>query len=298
MTDKQEIDPRIVRLSLNINGVLKQYASPIRITSTGQKFANALQNQCEVEIFNLTKSDRDYILAETSPYNKNRAQKFLILEAGRVSTGYSEIIKANISSCVPTQPPDIGLKFKCLSEQYLNGQVMSLSQPGQTNLSVIAGQVAGQLGKELNFQANDKAISNYAWTGPAAKQIQALGDVGAVDAYIDGNQLIVKNMNIPLTGVLRILDDHSGMIGIPEITEQGIKITYMLDNASKLGGALQVTSQMYPTVNGTYVIYKLGWNIASRDVPFYWIGEAVRLEKSGGVVVPATAKKKKGKHRA
>lgn len=295
---QDEIDPRIVRLSLNINGVLKQYTSPLKITSTGQKFANALQNQCEVTIYNLSKSDRDYILTETSPYNKNRQQKFLILEAGRVSTGYAQIIKANISSCVPTQPPDIGLKFKCLAQQFLNGQVGTLSQPGQTNLSTIAKQVAGQLGMELNFQATDKAISNYAWTGPMAKQIGALGDAGAVDAYIDGNQLIIKDMNIPLTGELRILNDHSGMIGIPEITEQGTKTTYLLDNVSKLGGALQLDSVMYPTVNGTYVIYKLGWNITTREVPFYWIAEGVRLDKSGGVVIPANVTgKKKGAHR-
>ncbi len=66
------------------------------------------------------------------------------------------------------------------------------------------------------------------------------------------------------------------MIGIPEFTEQGIKVKMLLDNQTKLGGGLRITSSIYPAVNGDYVIYKLGFDIATRDTPFYYIAEAAR----------------------
>lgn len=290
-------DDRIVRVSVEISGALKVYESPLKITATGTKFANALQNEAQIEVFNLSKADRDFLLTETSPFNKNNTPKLIILEAGRVSTGTSVIFKGNIATCAPTQPPDIGLKFKCLANQFLKGKIVSAQQGGSVPLSRIAGGVAGDLGVSLNFQAKDKNISNYAFTGGALKQLDELSSAGAVDVFIDGNTLVVKDIHVPLTGVLRILSENSGMVGIPELTEQGVKVSCLLDNQTSIGGALQMESNIYPTVNGKYVVYKLGFNITSRDVPFYWIPEGQRMSDAGKSIIPTGIKKHKGKKR-
>ncbi len=68
------------------------------------------------------------------------------------------------------------------------------------------------------------------------------------------------------------------MIGIPEFTEQGIKVKFLLDNRTTLGGGIQIESKIYPATNGNYVIYKLGFEITNRDKPFYWIAEATRRQ--------------------
>ena len=286
------LDPRIVRLSLEINGQLKVYEG-LAIVASGMKYANALQNTAEIEVYNLSKSDMDYLLSETSPFNKNPTPKKIILEAGRQSYGTTKIFDGNIGTAEPTEPPDIGLKFKCQEGQFLKGKLVSTTQAGAVQLSTIAKGVAADTGLELNFQATDKQISNYAFTGGALRQVDKLGSLGAVDAYVDGNQLVVKDINIPLTGKLRILNENSGMVGIPKITEQGIKATMLLDNQTTLGGALEIQSNIYPTTNGRYAIFKLGWAISSREKPFYWIPEGVRLDDAGGSVIPSSIKKKK-----
>lgn len=270
------LDPRIVRLSIEINGQLKVYEG-LEIVGTGTKYANPLQNDAEITIYNLSKSDMDYLLSETSPFNKNATPKKIILEAGRKSYGTTKIFDGNIGTAEPTEPPDIGLKFKCQEGQFLKGKLVSKGQAGSVPLSTIAKGVAADTGLQLRFEATDKNISNYNFTGGALKQVDKLGSLGAVDAYVDGNQLVVKDINIPLNGELRILSENSGMIGIPKITEQGIKATMLLDNQTKLGGALEIQSKIYPSTNGRYAIFKLGWSIASRSTPFYWIAEGVRL---------------------
>lgn len=273
----QALDPRIVKVTIEVNGQLKTYASPFAITANGTKYGNPLQNEAEIMIENIDRSTQDYLLTQTSPYNLNRTPKTLTLEAGRVSTGMAVIYRGNIVNTLVTQPPDIGVTLKCLTGNFLKGNIISRSQPGMATLKQISTAVAADTSSVLNFQATDKNISNYTYNGAALQQVDALGQIGGINVFIDDNTLVVKDAFIPLTGVTRILSKDTGMIGIPEFTEQGIKVKFLLDNRTTLGGGLQIISQQYPAANGFYVIYKLGFQIATRDTPFYYIAEAARL---------------------
>jgi hypothetical protein len=272
----QELDPRRVRVGIEVDGLIKWYEG-LDIKAQGTKYGNANQNECTVTIANLSKETRDYILTETSPFNKNRKPKRIIVEAGRVSYGMSRMFIGDITAATPSQPPDITITIKALTGDYQKGNVISRSKPSQMSLKKISEGVAKDLGVSLDYQAKDKNIANYQFSGGALKQVNKLGETGDVNAYIDDGVLVVKDYNVPLNGKLRVLDLSSGMIGIPEVTEQGLKATFLLDNKTSLGSALQIRSEIYPAVNGTYVIYKLSFDIASRDVPFYFIAEAKRL---------------------
>lgn len=272
----QELDPRIVRVGIEVNGKVKYYEG-LAITAAGMKYANPIQNECEIKIDNIDRETRDYILTETSPFNLNRKPKRIFLEAGRVSYGTTQIFVGNITTAEISQPPDITITLKSLTHDFYKGQIVGRTGGAIASLKQIAKGAADDMDLSLNFQATDKNIANYSYSGSALKQVDALSDAGGVDAYIDDTQLIVKDYNVPLTGTLRKLDLTSGMIGIPELTEQGVRVKFLLDNKTTLGGALEINSQIYPAINGQYVIYKLGFVIASRDVPFYWLAECKRL---------------------
>lgn len=272
----QELDPRIVKVGIEVSGQIKYYEG-LEIVANGTKYANPIQNECEIKISNISKETRDYILTETSPYGKNKTPKRIILEAGRVSFGSSVIFVGDIIASVGGQPPDISLTIKALTGNFDKGSIVSRSHPGKTSLREIAKQTAAALGRSLDFQANDKQIANHSFTGSSLKEIDKLQSAGGVNAYIDDGKLVVKEFNIPLTGKKRILSLDSGMIGVPEFTEQGIRVKFLLDNQTTLGGALEITSIMNPAANGTYIIYKLQFEIASRDTPFYFVAEAKRI---------------------
>ena len=80
---------------------------------------------------------------------------------------------------------------------------------------------ADDAGVGLEFEATDKNISNYAFTGGALKQVNQLSEAGGVNAFIDDEVLVVKDINKPRKNHSRLLTKDTGMIGIPEITEQG-----------------------------------------------------------------------------
>ena len=270
-----ELDPRIVRIGVEVDGKLKTYDG-LAVTVSGTKVANATQNECEIKITNLDRATRDFLLTETSPFNKNRTRKRITVEAGRVSTGAALVFVGDVTSAVGSQPPDITVTIKCATGDFSKGAVIARSQPGMQSLRSIAAQVAKDLDLSLAFQALDKQIANYAFTGAALKQVEKLGQVGKVNAYVDDSTLVVKPANAALEGRTRVLSIDTGMIGVPEFTEQGIKVKMLFDNQTVLGSGLEIKSQMNPAANGLYIVYKLAFELASRDVPFYYIAEAKR----------------------
>jgi len=271
------LDPRIVSVSFEVNGKIKTYSSPLSIKATGTKFANALQNEATITIYNLDKTTQDYLLTETTPFNLNRQVKTLTLKAGRQSYGTAVIYTGNIVSSSVTQPPDTGIILKCLTGNFLKGNVIASNINSQASLETVGGQVAQQLGLSYVYQAQEKTVNSYNFTGSAPKQVQLINSLGGVNAFVDNNTLYIKDGLIPITGTTRLLDSSSGMIGIPEFTEQGLKVTFLLDNKTSIGGGLDIKSSVYPSINGKYVIYKLGFNITTRDTPFYYVAECARI---------------------
>jgi hypothetical protein len=270
-----ELDPRLLRIGIEINGELKSYEG-LAMSASGTKYANANQNECEIKITNLDKATRDYLLTETSPFNKNKKKKVVTVEAGRVSTGYALVFVGDITSAVGAQPPDITMTIKAATGDYSKGVIIARSQPGVTPLRNIATRIAQDLGLALDFQAKPKQISNYSFTGGALKQVEQLGAMGRVNAYVDDTTLVVKDYNAALTRRVRVLNLDTGMIGIPEFTEQGIKVKMLFENQTVLGGGLDVSSKLNPAANGLYTVYKLSFELASRDTPWYYIAEATR----------------------
>lgn len=282
------LDPRIVRVGIEVSGKIKFYEG-LDIHVSGTKYANAIQNECEVKIANLDRATHDYLLTETSPLNDNRTPKRLIVQAGRFSTGASVVYEGDITSVIGSQPPDIVLCIKAKTGDFQKGNIVGVSKTQKTPLSNIARDVARDLGLTLDFQAKEKQISNYSHSGAALRQVEKLGTTGAVSAYINNGVLVVKDINVSLKGRARVLDIDTGMIGIPEFTEQGIKVKMLYDNQTDLGYGLEIKSIMNPAANGMYVVYKLSYDLATRDTPFYLMAEATRQTS------PTAAKAKGGK---
>lgn len=270
------LDPRLLRIGVEVDGEVRVYDERFDIRVSGSKMASAAQNTCEITISNLKRDVRNFILTETSPFNANRTPKRLYVDVGRVSTGLQRIFVGEIVQSAPSQPPDIGLTIKALTGSYARGLIIARSGLTQEPLSAIAARVAADLGVRLDFQATDKQIGNYAFNGPMLAQVNALELAGGVDTYLDDTTLVVKNRTEPLPDRVKVLSAASGMVGVPEATERGVKVTYMLDRDTVLGGRLDLESDLNPALAGRYTIYTLGFEAASRDTPFYWTAEASR----------------------
>lgn len=269
------IDPRRVVVTLEIEGSLNVYEG-LDIRARGQKTANPLQNTCEVSISNLTKEHRNFILTETSPFNKSKKPKRLIVEAGRVSTGLTRLFYGEITTSEPTQPPDIGLNLKAQTGSFVKGKVVTRQGPKTQSLKTIAGRVAKDVGASLQFEATDKQIANFAFAGGALRQIDALATAGGVDAFLDDEVLVIKNRAAPIVGRIQELSQDTGLVGLPEVTEKGIKVRMLLNNSTVVGGGINLKSVLNPALDGLYSIYALDFEVANRSQEFYFVASCER----------------------
>lgn len=265
------IDLRRVRVGIEFEGRINWYEG-MRIRATGTKYANPTQNECTVTISGLSQPVRDSLISTTET-----ATRRLILEAGRVSTGLHRIFVGDIYAGEPSSPPDVDVVLMAKTGNAWNEKVTVVSGAEMQKLSNIARRVADDLRVTLDFQATDKNIANYSFSGTANKQILRLQDAGQVQAYVDDERLIVKDLRTAIKGRTRILSLDSGMVGIPKRTEQGVEVTYLIDGPSDLGGTLELNSIFNKPLNGKYTINQLKFDITTHEDQFFYQALCAKL---------------------
>lgn len=271
-------DPRLLRVGIEVGSSLVWYEG-LAIEVSATKVMNATANDATIKISNIKATTRNQILTETSPWNKWKVRKRVIVEAGRESYGYSRIFTGDIMRVGVTQPPDIGITISAKTNAWNKTQIITRSYAATTQARQIAQDIADSMGLTLQYQAADVQIANWAFSGSKASQINQLAEMGRVDAYIDDDILIVKPVGtaIPTAQTTtNTLSIDSGMVGIPETTEQGVKVKMMFEPHSKCGGLLWLTSIINPAADGTYIIYKMTYDLSNRNDPFYTTIEAYK----------------------
>lgn len=285
MTDA--FDDRLVTLEIQLigpdgkpEGPLFTFDQSYYILATGTKFTDGSLGECAVRIDNISKETRDFLVTKTSPWSIQRLYANINLLVGRKSTGTLLIFTGQATAANPSQPPDIGLTLTSLAMSALLGNIGSLSTGSQATLQSICAQIAAQLvnpingkvGIPLDYQASyNPNIGSYIFNGPIIRQIQRVNQLGGVNAFIDNNTFVVLNANTPRKGQPITISKENGMIGVPEVNELGVTAKVLIgSNNFRPADAVTVKSQLNPAANGTFFIYKLGFDIASRDTSFYW----------------------------
>ena len=276
MSELQPVDLRRVRVGIELDNRIAYYEG-LNIKASGTKYANPLQNDCDVTIMGLSMATRDRILTDASPFAKTKTPRRLILDVGRDSYGFFRVFVGDITSATPTSPPDVALNIKAKTENAQAMVVASISGGPISKLSSIAQQIAQQLGVGLLMEAQNKSIANWSYTGPALKLVKRLAEMGGVSAYIDDDLLVVKDAKAAVRGAMRILTLDSGLVGIPKATEKGLDVTFLIDRETRLGGTLRLDSKQNKALNGDYKIDQLKFDVATHDEPFFYQAQCSRL---------------------
>ena len=275
-----ELDQRIVIVTFIADGVATKYEG-LSIEVKGIKTSNTIMSQCELTILNLKSEDRERILKETNPFFGAGQRISVIIEVGRVSYGTTVLYTGTLFRSRATPKPNLGIAIKCIQGFDNRAKIVSRSATEVTDLSSIAAWVAEDNGYNLSFEIADKKIARYSFNGSAQSalsQLEALTD--GANVYADGETLYVKSVDRPAKGLpIRVLDKSSGLISA-EGTEYGAKIKMLFDSVTKIGGQVDLTSEINPSLSGSYVVRKLPFHITSRGQPFYYIAECNRVDIS------------------
>lgn len=231
----------------------------------------------KIAIANLSREDVEYLTTYTSPYIDQSKKKRINIFAGYESTGVGMIFSGDIYSALPEGLPDTWLNIEAKTEYFNQQNIITMSQP-RMNTKSIATIVANQLNLALVWRSkSQKFIDAFNFTGAKAKLLSRLNELDSFTAFVDNGSLLVidNNEQPPETsttkkeGYIKLINGDSGLIGLPQPDEHGVKIKVLLDPAVKLGDWFKLESQRLPIVNGFYQVYEMTYDFATREPQYY-----------------------------
>lgn len=274
------VDKRAIRIGIEVEGRMQYYQSlsGFNIKVTGVKFANARKNECTIEIAGLSQETISYLVINSSPFVKGRRPRLITVDVGRQSKGLEPVFRGDILRVIPNPPPDRKLVISALTGAVASIGIVSRQGGAKVKLSELAQGIADDIGVELTFQATDKDVVNYTYTGTAWGQVQKLAEVGEVSAFLDDDTLVVTDKDTSIKGMLRILNKDTGMIGVPRVADKELSVEFLADTEpARIGGGLRVQSRMNPAADGDYVIKQLRFEMNSHSDAFQYSATCRRL---------------------
>lgn len=262
------LDDRVLIIGVEVNGELRSYSGGANTVKINRS-ADEKQNSCVVTMTGLLAEVRNFLLTECSPWAPNRKPKIITITAGRQSTGIQRIFTGEISETSVSDKPDVTLTLKALTSNGIKYNFLAWQSPKTIQLSDLSKKVAADYGLKLRFEATDKTVSNYVYNGSAARQVSHLALMGDVDAFVDNDYLVVKNLGEANKGSARLLSKNTQLLGTPLLDDKGAKARMLFDPTVNVGDAVQIESEMNPAANGQYTIYNLAISLASRAQDWY-----------------------------
>lgn len=276
-------DQRIINVGIEIDGNIYHFEG-LNIIARGCKFMSALSSKCEIVIYNLTQEHRNFILTRASPNAPApRTPINLTLDVGRESYGTFRLFEGQVYQGGLTQPPDIGIYLSSLTQNFQLAETAAYTKSSISTVYEIAQMAADALGLTLIFKLEaNKQVENFSYTGTPEGLIKKINQIGGVVAYKDNKSLIVSAPNQARNQEPHLINMATGMVGIPQSTAMGVVVKTLVDNTINIGDEIIVESLMNPSANGNYIIKQIEFEIASRDVPFWYTMNCLKKQYDTG----------------
>lgn len=274
----QAFDPRLVKVTLDLIDGSHVYED-LAIFAQGRLFGSSLQNTCQVKLFNLTADHRNYIITQASPLKTPRTPINIALDIGRESYGTFRLFQGYVIAADVTQPPDIGVVLESLNSNFLSGAILGTNQPAISSLHQIAQRIADRYKLALDFQATNQQIENYSFNGSLTQELRRFEQLGKINAFVspDNTTLVILDANKAAKGDVILINAATGMVGIPQVTDSGVTVRMMINPNVRLGGTINIQSELNPAANGEFKVVQIHYMLANRADPFWYILECSNL---------------------
>ncbi|MGN6083166.1 baseplate hub protein [Trinickia sp.] len=287
-----------VEIKLPQSGQLVTLDQTLALHVNIHKDALAIQNSAEITVFNLTQSLRQQLLSSFTAFNKRQIETGAANAADSycqvtITAGYLNSTSSALNNGDPNNgnnstiifqgaivhvepigaPPNQGVMIHCFEHQINKLKFITGFAPSSTTFKSYVQWAGAQMGVDrvvCQTSYDNKVISNPGGSAHTVEDllldIQSLYRP-AVAAFIDNNDLIVTDINkvVASRGVTTV----SEFIGMPLWTEYGVQFRSMFDPQILLAGQVNLKSTTNPSLNHSYIVSSLDYDLASRDEAFY-----------------------------
>jgi hypothetical protein len=281
---------RIVEVTISGKaGTLK--VDKLKIDASGQKGIGSKQNTATISIWNLTKSHRKQLGEE---FDK------IELKVGYRGGPLFTIFKGDIRDVTTTlETADVKSEMECGDgDEGIGKGAVSKTFPAGTKPKEIVeylqkempGTTKGETKGIDALPAYKRPVSLYGW---AFREMDKLGREHGFYWSVQNGQLEAVKNDQTLPGST-VLSKETGLIGIPEVTDKGVKVKCLIRPGIAPGRQIDVRSDFLDEESGKdkkksdeggglFRISELSFDLTNRGETFYYEAEGNRVE--GGKVV-------------
>ena len=223
----------------------------------------------KISIANLTQSDLTYLTTYTSPYVKPKTKKMINIYAGYENTGWGRIFSGDIITAIPDGKPDTWLNIDAKSLYYQNRIPLSY---GVSNITTkeLGQSISETLNLDFEWQAtSQKTIDLFNFAGSKAQLIKEFNKLDNIKMFEDNGKLkVVDNIVKRPENTAKIISKDTGMVGIPQPDQFGVKVRTLLYPSLFCGDWFNLQSVILPGLNGFYWIYNLDFILRAEKLNF------------------------------
>ena len=206
-----------------------------------------------IDIYNLQPSTRKKLFLDY--FDFNNIQK-VTLEAGYQNGKFDLIYKGRILSCrAIKEHTDVIMRIEAQSGLFvLDSYISSLSTGGKL-VSDITNDV---LSSTSGLEGADVEPITVTIPRPVAlvgNEMAVLQTYTKGNAIVDNEKVIVLSDNKTIDGEIRVIDDSTGLLGVPEREQVTLTVKCIFEPRIKVGQGLEIKSKVAPEFDGQYKVW-------------------------------------------
>ena len=227
--------------------------SPITLRFNVQRMPFAGSCQATFDVYNLSPSTRKELFLDYYDFENIREIR---LEAGYENERYDLIYRGRIMISKPQKTrTDVIMHIEAISGLSILDSMLHLTVKEGETLQDVSGRII----KEIpGVQQGEISLPDYTFTKPVSligNGLALLKKYTKDNVFVDLDTIVIIDKDEVIEGDVRVIDDETGLLGVPERERTSITVRCVFEPRIKVGQGLEIKSKIADEFNGQYKVW-------------------------------------------
>ena len=242
-----------VDLNGNVMGNSIIVTSPITLRFNVQRMPFAGACQATFDVYNLNPETRKELFLDFYDFENIRQ---VTLEAGYENGKFDLIYRGRIMVSKPQKSrTDVIMHIEAISGLSALDSMLHVTVKEGETLQDVAGRIIDEI---PGVQKGEVTLPDYTFQKPVAligNGLAVLKRYAKGNVFIDLDKIFVINKDEVIQGDVRVIDDETGLLGVPERQRTSITVNCVFEPRIKVGQGIEIKSRIAPEFDGQYKVW-------------------------------------------
>lgn len=237
----------------NVIGKSIVVTNPITLRFNVQRMPFGGACQATFDVYNLNPETRKELFLDFYDSKNIRQVK---LEAGYEGGKFDVIYRGRIMTSKPQKTrTDVIMHIEAISGLSALDSMLHVSLKEGEQLNDVSGRIIKDI---PGVQMGEVSLPDYTFQRPVAligNGLAVLKRYTKDNVFIDLDRIIVIGKDEVISGDVRVIDDETGLLGVPERQRTSLTVNCVFEPRIKVGQGLEIKSRIAPDFDGQYKVW-------------------------------------------